>query len=693
MKFVEDTPIKRGRTFSALIGLGQISEIRQVLEVLANRGTLIRDLGMTELTTRQSSLVSQSARFLTQLKASFTNVTGQEFPDEFNVSTIVDRTTKTLRGIALLQPFLTDIDIINMDFEEVRNVIRDTENSEDQERLSHLSKTIQALEGLAPNVEESSDIDTFSEVICHRIESLQQTRGPKFKLLYETVTDILSSEDWDNPNQCPACETELSSPLAPQVSTRLDEYSKVQKESEQIILLWSDNNWVNRIHSMIEAPELSQTEEVKNNFRDLDIRMREGQPITNDFETLLALIQELDTQRTATIEALKSEKSALEKELPASLVILTEQLVHAEQIKATLEQMQEIKDELIPLATKIERRTKWCGFIQNASTTFAAAEVTLSTARTTQLETQYQSMYATITNNPNIVPRLKKSSGTEELYLSLDKFYTLENLAASTLLAESYRNALAISLYFSSLLEHASTARFVVLDDVTSSFDAGHQYAIMELVRTSIARPKNADGPQFIILSHDGLLEKYFDKLSGTPAWHHQRLHGLPPRGSVFTQAQDANRLHRCAEDLLNNGQVPQAEPLIRQYLEFKLLEIIRKVNISVPLDFAIRDDKQMVQNCINSIMRSVRLHQSAGILILEPRQVTGLNTIHVPSIIANWISHYSTGVTSSLSPYVLLGVLDTIDNLSECFMYDCQCSGTSRKRFYRNLSRKHCGC
>ncbi len=33
--------------------------------------------------------------------------------------------------------------------------------------------------------------------------------------------------------------------------------------------------------------------------------------------------------------------------------------------------------------------------------------------------------------------------------------------------------------------KHSGTPRFVVLDDVTSSFDAGHQYFLMELVRTA----------------------------------------------------------------------------------------------------------------------------------------------------------------------------------------------------------------
>ena len=233
----------------------------------------------------------------------------------------------------------------------------------------------------------------------------------------------------------------------------------------------------------------------------------------------------------------------------------------------------------------------------------------------------------------------------------------------------------------------------MVLDDITSSFDAGHQYAMMEMLRNDIARPSNPDGPQLIILSHDGLLEKYFDTLSGSSSWHHQRLLGLPPKGYVLTQAQESNHLRIEAVNFLNDGDTHHAEPLIRQYLEYKVIEIIRKVKIPVSLDFSMRDDRKMVKNGLDAIKAAMDLHKAAINLVLEPSQVSDFDNIHVPALVANWVSHYATGSASSLSPYVLMGVLDTIDEVSDCFKYDCNCTGTVRRRFYRNLSNKACSC
>jgi hypothetical protein len=188
--------------------------------------------------------------------------------------------------------------------------------------------------------------------------------------------------------------------------------------------------------------------------------------------------------------------------------------------------------------------------------------------------------------------------------LKLEQFFTLKNTGATPLLSESYRNAIAISIFLSAALQRKPAARFIILDDVTSSFDAGHQFFLMEVLRTQVGLPVNKDGLQIVILSHDGLLEKYFDKNGNTSEWNHQQLQGLPPFGSMMMQASGAERLRPSAEAFLNAGQIKQAEPLIRQHLEFRLLQIISKVAIPVSLDFVIKD--KMVGNSLDAIKDGV---------------------------------------------------------------------------------------
>jgi hypothetical protein len=159
--------------------------------------------------------------------------------------------------------------------------------------------------------------------------------------------------------------------------------------------------------------------------------------------------------------------------------------------------------------------------------------------------------------------------------------------------------------------------------------------------------------------------------------------------GAILSQTQGADRLKNTINTLLSAGQISQAEPLIRQYLEFKLQQIIRRVDIPVPIDFAIKDTNRMVSNCLDAITQAVDLHKKAGSLVLDASQVGDLSTAHVPAIVGNWVSHYETGSGSSLSAPVLQGIISSIDALAECFRYDDTSSGTPVRKWYRSLSSR----
>ncbi|MFH1555496.1 MAG: hypothetical protein ABII76_11600, partial [Pseudomonadota bacterium] len=225
--------------------------------------------------------------------------------------------------------------------------------------------------------------------------------------------------------------------------------------------------------------------------------------------------------------------------------------------------------------------------------------------------------------------------------------------------------------------------------DITSSFDGGHQFALMEALRLSLQYPANPDGLQFVVLSHDTLLEKYFDRTASTATgWSHQKLQGAAPTGKVFTNNQQAGRLRTLAQQQLQAGMLETGAPLVRQYLEFQLGQIISKVSIPVPIDYAIKSDNRTVGNALDAIQHAVDLYKRAGTLILDAQQVTDLNGMHVPAIIANYVSHYETGAGGPIVANVLLGVLQSVDDMAECFRYTPGGPNPQRK-WYRTLEKK----
>ncbi|MDP8226862.1 MAG: AAA family ATPase [Candidatus Celaenobacter polaris] len=690
-KFIEDTPLIRGRSFSALLGGSKLSEFRQVLNVLSNAGNINTDFKLSLLETNYNNRVRQRDSVKKRINSNYERITGVEDSDLSDHDKIVEDITTILKDVQLLKPFFEEKTILDVNFDDVRTAIKKAEGSEKRQELSTSIQLIGGLEKLEAVSDESLEQKQLRQHIQEKNEALKKTRGPLFKSLYERVKEVLESDKWDDHFCCPACNSRLQNSLFEVIIENLKQYDMVQQADQGIAETWNNSKWIDRLRNL-ENFSAFQDKSIEKSYSNFYERFRNKDIQEEDLNTAIEHLLTLENLRQATLSELKIKNEEIEKSLPVSLVSLTQQVEYSEQLKLSIEEYKNLASDS-DIANKIKKIKRWKEFVETATVIFSSAETAYSSEKTKSIDTQYSTMYSEITKNPDITPKLKKAAGTENLHLQLEKFYGLSDLAATALLPESYRNAFAISLYLCAALNDKTKAQFMVLDDITSSFDAGHQYALMELIRNEIALPGNPNGIQVIILSHDGLLEKYFDTLSNTPGWHHQRLRGLPPRGHLLSQAQDANHLRSTAEKILSENDIVQASPLIRQYLEFKILEIIQRVNIPVPYDFSMRDDRKMAQNGLDAIKDALTLHKNAGTLIMDQNQVDDFQNVCVPTLITNWINHYATGITTSLSPYVLLNVLDTIDKVSDCFKYQCSCSGTTRKRFYKNLSKKHCNC
>ena len=229
-----------------------------------------------------------------------------------------------------------------------------------------------------------------------------------------------------------------------------------------------------------------------------------------------------------------------------------------------------------------------------------------------------------------------------------------------------------------------------VKPDKDGSFDAGHQFSLMDTIRSYLRNGAVGgvpDGLQFIILSHDTSLEKYFDRLNGTLEWHHQKLQGMPPRGRVMVSARQADRLKAQAQQYLNAGQIDIGEPFVRQYLEYKLGQVITRLGVLVPPDYATRGDKRTLSTYMDAITGAVGLYQAAGRCVLTRQQISDLQTRHASAIMSNYVSHYEGGVGTPFNAYALLGVLQSVDDLAACFVWTDPSDG--QMKYYRALDRQ----
>ena len=692
--FLDDSPLERGRSFSSLLGLSQLSQVRQALEMVAETRAYQADFDVRVLENAIITVRDQLTTSMRSLRQDYLKLVGQQLPEPLDPKKTSISVSQALAGVPLLKDAFSTADLHEVDFEKVSVLIKDAERGEDQERLRKVLQEITTLEALASTANEAAEQTTLDEACTRKEMAFRETRGGSFKDLYEAVKKVLDEGNWPDPTLCPACESRPKVPPAEFIEKQLQQYERVAEAQKHLIATWTKSNWPVRLRKL-EAEPMLKALGYAESYPPVKDLIEKGKETLENLRATYASLARLEAARITEIERLKAEKKSIGDSLPPSLVALTEQVEHAKRIREQLTNYEISTAALAKALGMLKRRNDWKMFIDNARKTFEDAEAAMSKNLTNAMDSQYKAMYAKIAGGTHIVPSLRQQPGSVELHIKLDQFFGLKNTAAIPLLPESYKNALAISIFLSAALQRKTSARFIVLDDVTSSFDAGHQFEVMEVLRTQVGRPVNPDGLQVIVFSHDGLLEKYFDRLGNTKDWHHQHMQGLPPVGSIMMQAQDADRLRLAAESFLKAGNVRQAEPLVRQHLEYRLLQIIRKVNIPVSLDFAIKDQLKMVSNSLDAIRQSLDLYKRAGRLILSAQQEHDIDTIIVPSLIANWVSHYETATSASLDPHVLLGVLDTCEKFVDCFRYSCTClnPGATAKRYYQTMGSKPCKC
>ena len=124
----------------------------------------------------------------------------------------------------------------------------------------------------------------------------------------------------------------------------------------------------------------------------------------------------------------------------------------------------------------------------------------------------------------------------------------------------------------------------------------------------------------------------------------------------------------------------------VRQYLEYKLGQVITRLQIPVPPDYVTRGDNRTVSTYLSAIVDMIDLYQAAGQCVLAPQQIIDIKTTHAPIIVANYVSHYETGTGAPIGAYALLGVLQTIDALADCFTYSDTTQSPPTKKYFRRL-------
>jgi AAA domain len=688
-EFVDASALERGRSFASLVGLSSYSQLRQALESAANTRSLNTDFNLralqTDITAREREVAEATTRALT----AYAEITGQAASDLIDVEALCGTVTIALRGLEILKPVVGENDVRNVDVTAAEKLVENVEGGPLRARHAEVLKVLGDLRGLVGTDSESAERATILGLASERDTAMAKVGSPLLRELYERANSVVMDAGWPDPNQCPVCDTKVATSLSDHLQERITQYAAADDANNRLEAAIEAAASIARLAGLEVATPLAvpTAERVHGAIVQAARRHTLSTPELNG---AFARLNNLEEMRTKTIEHLETERGDIERKLPPSLVAVSRMLAAVRQFCDAISSHSKAVAANTKGREDLATRQQWQKFVGDARDAFSAAEAKLANERIAKIQTEYRDLFGDLVRGgPNVQPTLARSPGTENVDLTLSNFHGLTDINARAVLSESYRNAVAAAIFLSAAMRYNGTPRFVILDDVTSSFDVGHQFSLMEAIRTKLQQPANPSGLQFIILSHDSALEKYFDKQNGTAEWTHQKLQGMPPVGRVMISAQEADRLKVQAQSLLNSGQVDFGAPFVRQYLEYKLGHIISKLEIPCPPDYTTRGDKRTLSTYLDAITDAVDLYQAAGRCVLTAQQIADVKNTHVPAIVGNFVSHYETGSGTPFGAYALLGVLQSIDALADCFTWLDSAQGGPIKRFYRRLNRQ----
>ena len=194
--------------------------------------------------------------------------------------------------------------------------------------------------------------------------------------------------------------------------------------------------------------------------------------------------------------------------------------------------------------------------------------------------------------------------------------------------SESHLNCFGISFFLASVDAFNYINKFIVLDDVISSFDSNHRKRFAELLFEKFSKR------QIILLTHEEEWFRNFVKpLAMKKGWLVNEIKWTEAKGTHFVESQGDIKYR--IEKKLSESEVDGLGNPIRQYLELSLKEICMNLDVKVSFRSNEINEKRMPDELINELKSRINSKSKA----LKMHFPT-IERVANSSILGNLLSH-----------------------------------------------------
>ena len=637
VNFLDKSKGGKREAIADIIGYGEITKFRNVLLQTKNQ-------------LEKESEYTNAKQQVHRLQSSMIEETGQVIPNRKEFFKLAENITKPFD----LKNQVTD----EKSYVDAVEELRGQENSEEKIRMAErLAQLERACGDLVLDIDQlTKDSKAFTDnynAIAEESENVSKLRISDF---LTSGKNVLNDQLFTDP-QCPFCLSpyELSK-LHEEVGKRLEELEVLQKQLDEAVthketltesvtntgmktkMISETYSDLNEFSALIEAAKTARLR-LRTFLTDLKSAFDEKKvfDVSEEFNTdLIALRSQSEKAAKDANETVKKlQLTELERKVAAALTKLK---TVSDQVN-DFETYQKIKGayeaQIITLSSMLE------AFIKVQNSTLQAVLDTISS----DVGDFYKALHPRESVD-NVRLTMIGDEGVEFNYA----FHGKPTQPPRKYLSESHLNSLGVVLFLANARIFNKHAKFLVLDDIVTSFDTSHRRRLLRLLRDEFS------DWQIIILTHENIWFEIIKKEMGQDGWMFHEIRSDNANGILLENSpstlKEIIEQKKGKEDEYND---------LRKLLELVLKDIC--VNLEVKVAFRLNDinEKRMSGELI-SALRSTLKDKSPDLL---NRKI--FSDLLGSGLIANLVSHDNADKIVSEDIDVLLEDIEKLVTLFVC--------------------------
>lgn len=247
--------------------------------------------------------------------------------------------------------------------------------------------------------------------------------------------------------------------------------------------------------------------------------------------------------------------------------------------------------------------------------------------------------------------------------------------------SESHLNCFGISFFLASVIAFNKENKFIVLDDVISSFDTTHRKRFADLLFEKFA------DYQFILLTHEAEWFSYVQQLAKRKGWTIGEIKWTEAKGTHLEEKP--NDLKEFIEREITNSTVETLGNPIRKYLEAKLKDICLNLDVKVSYRTNYDNEKRMPDELLNELKSKINKNGGQDIKAKVPT----IERVANSSLLGNLLSHDNPFNPKLGDLKAFWADIKELENIFYCQELTCKRPKVSIKN-YDNVAKKiRCGC